>query len=240
MVKFSIVTITFNAQAHLRQTLESVRAQEFTDYEHLVWDGGSSDGTLDIIKSFPHIKLYEGKDSGIADAMNRGAAFASGEFLLHLHADDYLLHPKVLGMVATTLKQHPMVKWLYGQAWIVDGKGEKVRKTPFEPFSAKRLRKYNFITHPATFVKRELFEEVGGFAPSLKYCMDYDLWLRLAQLSTPFVLPTPLACFREHEDSLSTSEPVNVANEAYRVRNRYVKSFVERIRSYRTWKRRIS
>ncbi len=237
-MKFSIVTITYNAAAYLEQTLSSVADQEYTDFEHILWDGGSTDQTLEIARGFPHLKIYEGKDEGISDAMNRGAAFAKGEFLLHLHADDLLAHPRTLSMVASTLKLHPDIEWLYGQAAIINSCGDWLQTTPYESYSFKRLRKYNFITHPATYVKRSLFEKVGGFHKALRYCMDYDLWLRLATHQTGFPLPTVLAHFRSHQDSLSTSEPIRVADEAYRVRNRYVTTLYERFRSYRTWKKR--
>ncbi|MCC5831640.1 MAG: glycosyltransferase [Chlamydiales bacterium] len=238
LMKFSVITVTYNAAAYLEQTLRSVAAQEFTDYEHLIWDGGSVDRTLEIARSFPHATLYEGQDEGIADAMNRGAALANGDFLIHLHADDLLAAPQVLAMVDTTLRLHPEVDWLYGRVKVIDFKGEYKRTTPYEPFSIKRLRRYNFISHPAVFIRRTLFERVGGFHKSLKYCMDYDLWLRLAAQTPPFALPTVLASFREHQYSLSTSEPLQVADEAYRVRNRYVATLFERYRSYRIWKKR--
>lgn len=237
-VKFSIVTITYNAAPYLRETLASVASQKFTDFEHILWDGGSKDQTLEIARSFPHLKIYEGKDRGIADAMNLGAALASGDLLLHLHADDLLAHPCVLSMVSRMVDLHPSIEWMYGRADLINSRGEYQRTTPFEPYSYKRLRRYNFITHPATFIKRSLFEKVGGFDPSLKYCMDYDLWLRLAAQAEPMALSTVFASFREHEHSLSCSEPLKVTDEAYCVRNRYVKGLYERYRSYRTWQKR--
>src|SRR5262249_55424256 len=160
------------------------------------------------------------------------------EFLLFLHADDVLAHANTLLMLDRMLRLHPHAEWLYGQARIIDSEGNTLRTTPFEPFSNRRLRRYNFITHPATIVSRSLFNMVGGFHTDLRFCMDYDLWLRLARFSTPLAIPTILACFREHNLSVSTSQPLRVAEEAYKVRNRYVASFYERWRSYRTWKRR--
>lgn len=237
-MKFSVITVTYNAAAYIRQTLDSVAQQEFSEYEHIIWDGGSTDQTLEIVRSYPHATLYEGKDTGIADAMNCGAHFAQGEFFLHLHADDFLQHPHVLTLVDRTLKLHPHVEWLYGRANVIDHSGKHLRTTPYERFSFKRLRKYNFITHPAVFVKRTLFEKVGGFHKSLRYCMDYDLWLRLATYTEPLAISSVLASFREHQNSLSTSEPIHVADEAYRVRNRYVANLMERYRSYKTWKKR--
>lgn len=237
-MRFSIITITFNAEKFLDRTLDSVASQEFQDFEHIIWDGGSQDRTLEIADKYDVI-VHRGKDSGIADAMNRGARFAKGEILLHLHADDFLAHSKVLSMVDTAFKQHPSVRWLYGQAFIVDEKNEVKRESKYHPFSFARLKKYNTITHPATFVQRSLFEEVNGFDPTLKYCMDYDLWLRMAAISRPLSLPAYFACFREHDHSLSTSEPRAVADEAHVVRKRYLKTPWARYKSYRTWKKRI-
>jgi glycosyltransferase involved in cell wall biosynthesis len=237
-MRFSVITITFNAEKYLAQTLHSVAVQERVGFEHLVWDGGSTDCTLKIARSFSHVKIIEGRDHGIADAMNRSAAYAQGEFLLYLHADDLLAHSQSLLMAERALSLHPHVEWLYGKAHVINEAGAIVRTTPYEPFSGRRLRKYNFMTHPATILSRSLFKKAGEFDSDLRYCMDYDLWLRLAKLSIPFALATPLACFRQHNSSLSTKEPLGVTDEAYLVRNRYVASLYERFRSYRTWKKR--
>jgi GT2 family glycosyltransferase len=238
MTRFSILTITFNAARFLEETLQSVAAQTYKDFEHLVWDGGSQDQTVAIARRFNHITLFEGKDCGIADGMNRIAAYAKGEYLLFLHADDFLAQPEALQLLQRALTLHPQCEWLYGRAHVVDEQGHPLRTTPLEPYSWKRLRKYNFITHPATLISSSLFQRVGGFNTTLRYCMDYDLWLRLASCTQPLVLTSAIACFREHRNSLSTSEPLKVAHEAYRVRNNYIKTPYERYRSYLTWKKR--
>jgi len=237
-MRFSVITVTFNAARFLQETLRSVAMQRGVEYEHILWDGGSRDKTLEIARTFSHVKIIEGKDKGIADAMNRATEHASGEFLLHLHADDLLAHDSVLLMIYRTLLLHPHLEWLYGRAHFMDSQGNFLCTAPYEPFSAKRLRKYNFITHPTTVVSASLFKKIGGFHADLRYCMDYDLWLRLSRFATPLSLPTPLACFRQHNHSLSTREPLNVTDEAYLVRNRYTVSFYERLRSYQTWRKR--
>lgn len=237
-MRFSIITITFNAEEFLEKTLESVASQECNSYEHIIWDGGSQDRTLEIAQKYP-VQVYQGQDEGIADAMNKGAVCAKGEILLHLHADDFLANAKVLSFVDTAFKQHPLFDWLYAQSYTVNKLGEILTQTRYKPFQYKKLRKYNLISHPSCFVKKRLFEEMGGFDKSLKYCMDYDLWLRLAEKYTPLVLPNVLSCFRAHDHSLSTKEPRFVANEAYLVRNRYLHSLFAKYRSYRTWKRRL-
>jgi glycosyltransferase involved in cell wall biosynthesis len=232
-MRFSIITVTLNAEKFLSETLHSVAQQQGVS-----WDGGSGDGTLEIVRSFPGITLIEGKDGGIADAMNRAVAHAKGEFLIHLHADDLLAHPHVLLMVERTLQQRPHLEWLYGRAHLIDERGSCMCTTPYEPYSARRLRKYNYLTHPAVILSTALFKKIGGFQTHLRYCMDYDLWLRLSQITSPHALATPLACFRQHPGSLSTHESLHVTDEAYRVRNHYVAHLYERFRSYRTWKKR--
>jgi GT2 family glycosyltransferase len=237
-MRFSIVTVTLNAAKYLEQTLASVAGQSFRDYEHIVWDGGSSDGTLEIVRRFPHVKLFTGKDSGISDAMNRGASFASGEYLLHLHADDCLSGAGSLGELDRLLVREGDPVWAYGRAEVVDPDGKLLRTTELAPFDAKRLRKYNTITHPATVLALRLFQESGGFRTDLRYCMDYELWLRLAQRHQAVPLALVLSQFRQHQGSLSTREGFGVADEAYRVRNEYVRNLWERFRSYRTWRSR--
>lgn len=235
---FTIVTITYNAEKYLEETLRSVAEQDFKDIEHIVWDGGSTDRTLEIVSQFPHVQLRQGKDEGISDAMNQGAAHAHGKFLLFLHADDLLASTQSIQDLAIEIEKHPDSDWFYGRAHIIDHRGECLRTTPLEQYSFKRLRKYNFITHPSTITSRRLFNAVGGFDTRLKYCMDYDLWLKMAQYAKPTAVPAILSCFREHGQSTSISHPLAVTDEAYQIRNRYVCSLWERWRSYRTWKRR--
>jgi glycosyltransferase involved in cell wall biosynthesis len=237
-MRFSIITITFNAEKYLEETLASVDCQEFSDFEHIIWDGGSTDQTAAIVKKFPKVKFFQSKDQGISDAMNKGAFVAQGEFLIHLHADDLLAHKKVLTFVDTALRQHRTL-WLYGKTTNVDEKGIKKEEGLFVPYNYKRLKKYNCISHPATFISREFFLENKGFNVNLKYAMDYELWLRLGQKSQPFAMPQVLAYFRQHTGSLSTTHPRLVAKEAFEIRNRYNSSFWAKYQSYRTYKRRL-
>jgi glycosyltransferase involved in cell wall biosynthesis len=237
-MRFSIVTVTLNAEKFLEQTLLSVAGQIFSGYEHIVWDGGSVDHTIEIIQRFPHAKLFSGQDSGISDAMNRGAQFASGEYIIHLHADDCLAHERVLAELDQFLCQRGDPPWVYGQVDIIDHEGGYQRTSQLVSFDARRLRKYNTISHPATVLSRRLFVDSGGFRTDLKYCMDYELWLRLARSHEAIAMPVVVAKFRGHQGSLSTRETKGVADEAYRVRNEYVKNIWERFLSYRTWRRR--
>lgn len=236
-MRFTIITVARNAERYLQEALQSVASQDFSNYEHLFWDGGSTDRTLEIARQFPHLTLYEGRDRGIADAMNQAAARARGDYLLFLHGDDRFAHGRVLAFLDTAIKQYRR-RWLYGRVGEMDEGGQILRWSAFAPFSHRKLRRYNLIPHPAACIERALFEEVGGYDPELRLAMDYDLWLRLAKIEEPLALGAVLAHFRIHEQSLSSALPLAVADEAYAVRNRYVETLWERFRSYRTWKRR--
>lgn len=238
-MRFSVLTVTFNAEKYLAETLESTAMQTFSDFEHLLWDGGSTDKTLEIARRYPHVKIFQGKDKGIADAMNKIAENATGDFLVHLHADDRFAHPRVLEQVDVCLKQHPTIEWLFGLVETIDSQGIKQKIASFVPYEAKRLKKYNCIAHPATFISTKVFRQFNGFDISLRYCMDYDLWLRLSSHVQGFAFPAMIACFREHEHSLSTREKKAVTDEAYYVRNCYITSPYLRWKSKRTWKRRM-
>lgn len=239
VMRFSILTITYNAEKFLEKTLQSVACQQFQDYEHLIFDGGSQDRTLEIARGFPHVKIFQGKDAGISDAMNQVAALAKGQFLLHLHADDLLADERTLLIVDTTIKQYPTFKWLYGLSTFIDEEGRSKKDQIWAPFNHDKLKKYNTISHPATYYSREFFLKTGGFKKELKLCMDYDLWRRFAIQSEPLALPKILAKFREHSGSTSTSLPIKVADEVRLIRDSYATNLYEKWRSYRTWKRRV-
>ncbi len=235
---FSIITITLNADRFLEQSLDSIALQSFSDYEHIVWDGGSKDKSLSIIKNYPSIRLIEGKDSGISNAMNQALSHAKGDFVLFIHADDMLYEADSLAKIACFLRQHPHCLWLYGRAKIIDEKGKLLRLTNDIPYSAKKLRKYNIITHPSCLVKRSVFEEIGNFREDLRYCMDYEYWLRLSEQIYAMHSSQIIACFREHQGSTSCRDAMKTCDEAYKVRNTYSTNLWERYRSYRSWKSR--
>ena len=103
-MRFSIISCTWNSEPYLAQSIASVLAQDYPDIEYIFVDGGSTDGTLERIRSIPRpVKLIEDTRGGISRAMNRGIEAASGDVIAHLHGDDYYLHPRVLSMVAQAL-----------------------------------------------------------------------------------------------------------------------------------------
>lgn len=215
---FSIITCTRNSEPWLADTIASVLMQRGVEVEMIFVDGGSSDGTLQRIRSLARpYTLIENERNGIGAAMNAGLAVASGDLIAHLHSDDFYLRDDVLLSVARAV-QASNCRWLFGRTLRCIG-GRLLPEGFRAPrYSRRKLISGNFIPHPATFVMRSLMQQAGGFDARLKYAMDYDLWLRLSRVAEPLSLPQALAAFREHDGSLSTRERGAAMLEDLRVR----------------------
>ncbi len=216
--KFSIITCTWNSAKTLQQTLDSVAFQVNSEIEHIFVDGGSTDGTLDLISRYGRASaVLENVGGGISRAMNEGAKIATGDLIAHLHSDDFYASAATLSRVSATLSNSDK-RWLVGRTATLRG-NRILPPLPQRPFSPSLYRSRGFfIAHPATFVERSLFESVGGFNEDLLYAMDIDLWLRLIVQQTPIVLEETLAVFRQHPGSLSTSQRGKARREEFRVR----------------------
>lgn len=239
---FSIITITYNSESYLEQTIRSVLTQDYTDFEYLLVDGQSNDKTLDIIRQYAakdgRIRWISEPDKGIADAMNKGIALATGEIVAHLHSDDFYPDPGVLLSVAEAFEKDLASLWLTGGVCVVDDRGQTLDTIRVRDYSYRKLIENNMILHPATFVRRQAFELAGRFDPALKYAMDYDLWLRLGALCDPLRLDRTLASFRAHPGSLSTAGVDAAFDEAWAVRKKYLGGNPFRLlRHYRNYRR---
>ena len=225
-MKVSVITVCLNAVEYIDQTLNSILSQDYRNIECIVVDGGSTDGTLEIIRAMAEeddrIHWQTGPDSGISDAMNRGVERATGEIVAHLHADDFYATNSVLATVVGKFDRQSEVIWATGGIREIDESGRSIRDIPVRRYSARRLLRNNVILHPATFVRRSAFYAVGGFDTGLKYAMDYDLWLRLAKAGAPVVIDQILTCFRVHSGSLSSVNRISAFEEEYLVRKRYL------------------
>lgn len=242
-MQFSIVTICKNPGLYLVETIKSVLQQDFDNFEYILVDGGSTDGTLEVIRSFassnPRLSLYSRCDAGISDAMNQGIMHARGDIVAFLHADDRYSSSSVLREVNGAFARSHQTLWVTGGIREIDSEGQTLRELPARCFSYRRLLRNNILFHPATFVRREVFSTVGGFDSRLRYAMDYDLWLRIGSISSPFIVNKTLADFRVHRGSLSSSSRYDALEEDYLVRCRYIRGWVGSIghACYYSWRR---
>lgn len=223
-MKFSIITCTWNSVRTLSDTIESVRSQSHPDVEHLFVDGGSTDGTLELIASrCPHARVLHDVRGGISKAMNAGIRAASGDVIAHLHSDDFYADAQVLADVAALLERSG-AKWACGDLVVLrDGVRSPSPRRSGRITPARYARGMVSILHPTVFVRRELFDEVGLFDESLRYAMDIDLWLRLTPLHQPADAGRTLTVFRAHAGSASTANAAAARREEWLVRRRYWK-----------------
>jgi glycosyltransferase involved in cell wall biosynthesis len=218
---FSIVTCTRNSIATLHDTLRSVQSQRGVSHEHIFVDGGSTDGTLELLRQQPgDMRILEGVGGGISRAMNAGIAAARGEFVTHLHSDDYYLGPDVLARVAARMRAEGC-DLLFGRI-MSDIDGELVPEPFVAPrFSPSVLLRRNFIPHPATALRRDAFSRFGGFREDYRLAMDYEFWLRIRHQCRFTQIDEPLAAFRVHAGSASTADRLAAFNEDFRARFRH-------------------
>lgn len=206
-----VVTPVLNAAATIGECLESVRTQDHHAVEHVIVDGGSTDGTLRILEAADGITWVSEPDGGRPEAANKGVTLSSAEVVAWLNADDRY-EPGALRSVAQAFAEEPRAAWATGYCRIIDAAGAEVRKpvTRYKNFLLRRwtLPLYltqNFVSDPATFVRRSALDRVGLLDPRWRWSHDYDLWLRVAALGPPVVLERDLACFRMAAGSLSMS-----------------------------------
>ena len=177
MPTFSIITINFNDAIGLSKTIESVLSQSFTDYEYIIIDGGSTDGSVDVIKRHAEQLTYwvSEKDAGVYDAMNKGIVAAKGDYLLFLNSGDYLHSNDVLKRIS---ENNSNIDLIYGD--IILAQNSVIVGKKISPDKISRVFLYwDCIGHQAQFIKRVLFEKYGNYSLEYKICADYEFFLRV-------------------------------------------------------------
>jgi glycosyltransferase involved in cell wall biosynthesis len=177
----SIVTPSLNQVRYLREAIESVSAQTYEAVEHLVVDGGSTDGTLDLLRSSDHLRWVSEPDRGQSHALNKGFELARGDVLGWLNADD-AYEPSAVSEGVKALETSG-VGLVYADVTRVDDEGVNPRRIPSRPRWElwTELNEGCGIYSPSVFFTREAFEAVGGLDEGLQMTMDYDLWLRIGK-----------------------------------------------------------
>jgi glycosyltransferase involved in cell wall biosynthesis len=184
---FSIITCTRNSEKYIAQNIDSVRKQSYKNFEHIVIDGHSQDGTLPFLKSiqkeYPHLRIYTAVPRGISDALNTGIQYSTGRYIIHLNSDDYFHSRDVLSQVAQLLHDRPRIEVLYGKIQTIEDNTTPIGVFPryslLQLANPVVLRYFNFVPHQATFVHKSVFKKYGVFDNKLVANMDYDFWLRI-------------------------------------------------------------
>jgi glycosyltransferase involved in cell wall biosynthesis len=179
-MKISIITVTYNSAATLAHTLESVNNQDYTDIEHILVDGGSTDETVTIIQSFPHVaKWVSEKDNGLYDAINKGIRMATGDVIGILNSDDFFPGNHIISLIAQAFKQNS-IEAVYGDiAFVRPGRLEKIiRLYSSKKFTPRRFGFGYMPAHPSFYVRRNCYEQHGVYKLDYTIAADYELLMR--------------------------------------------------------------
>ena len=207
LLKFSIISPSYNQGRFIRDCIESVRAQSGVEWEHLVMDDGSTDETLAVLKEYPHLQWTTGPNQGPTPVINQGFRRATGDWVMWLNTDDYLL-PGALAKVARFAEQHPEADVIYGSFHEVDVQRRISKTFKMFPFDLRMLIHYGCYvgSNACYFRKRTTLDEGFLLDPNFRYVMDGEYFARLGRAGKRFVyLPEVLACFRVHGSNLSLS-----------------------------------
>jgi len=222
--RITIVTPSLNQSGYLEETICSVLGQGYPSLEYMVLDGGSTDGSVEIIRKYEQHLAYwtSEKDDGQAEAISRGFARSTGDILGWVNSDDYLL-PGALAKVGKFFTQNPGADLAIGGGIVVDASGSLVRKYYSFPQNFDSLLVGGqFFMQPAAFWRRSAYETIGGLDTSLHYCFDYELFLRLTRIRAPSGIAAILAAFRIHDQSKTSTILSTVGlSELEQVRSRY-------------------
>ncbi|MFC2141473.1 glycosyltransferase family 2 protein [Acidobacteriota bacterium] len=205
--KISIVTPSYNQGEFLERTIMSVLNQNYPNLEYIIIDGGSTDGSMDIIKKYEkHLAHWISEpDNGQAHALNKGFRLAKGEISAWLNSDDIYL-PNTLVEVSTYFTQNPDTEFVFGNTVFVNAGDEVIGDVRFTKFSLRSYIYKSFGLHqPSSFWKSELFNEMGGLREHFSFCMDTDFFMRMAKSGKDFhFFDKYLTCFRITETQKSS------------------------------------
>jgi glycosyltransferase involved in cell wall biosynthesis len=208
-MRLSIVTPSLNQGRYLRACLESVRiaATAASGYavEHIVMDGASTDGSLDILRAQSFARWTSEPDGGQTEAINKGMRQATGDVMAYLCADDLYESPAIL-RVMDAFAADDAIDVVYADYFFLEGNSGRKRRKSAAGFRPDNLHNSNPLGQPAVWWRRRVYERFGGFDQSLHYCMDHEYWLRLGTNVRWHYIPEALAVSRLHADAKTSRQ----------------------------------
>ena len=218
MTLVSIVTPSFNQSAYLGQAMRSVLEQDYPDIEYIVVDGGSTDGSLEVIGKYADRLAWwaSEKDKGQAEALNKGFARAHGAIIAWLNSDDYFL-PGAVRAAVRAFEVHPEALMIYGDMLAVDETGAATNKLIYRQLNLADLLCFQIIGQPAVFFRTSAFEKAGGLDPTFHFLLDHQLWLKIAQQGEIVHMDETWAAARYHAAAKNRAKAAGFGREAFRI-----------------------
>ncbi len=219
----TVITPTLNQAQYIRMTIESVLAQDYPAMEYFVVDGGSTDGSLEILHTYrDRLSWISEPDEGQSQAINKGWQRTRGEIITWLNSDD-IYFPGALQKVGDFFKKHPEAEFIYGDCQYIDQDGIGINLYPVEPFDYTKLvvDTHNYIPQPSTFLRRRTWEAIGGLDERLHYVMDFEYWLRAGLRYNFMYAPVLLSGLRIHDSAKSIASLDKMALELVAIYQRF-------------------
>jgi len=214
----SVITPSYNQADYLEDTIKSVLAQDYPAIEYLIIDGGSTDGSVDIIRKYKsELEWWISEpDEGQAAAINKGMMRAKGEIVAWLNSDDLYL-PGAVSRAVAEFQSQPQLGLVFGNAVTIDADGCPIRELIFPDWQLEDLIGFRIICQPAVFMARELYEQVAGLDLNYHFMLDHHLWIRIASLAPIQHIPSMLAAARHHEAAKNVSQAAAFGRESLEI-----------------------
>lgn len=211
--KISIVTPAYNCRPYIRRCIESVKAQEYPNFEHIIVDGGSQDETIEVLKEYPHLRWISEKDDGEANALNKGLKMVTGEIVCWLNADDFM-SPNAMVPVGREFAAHPEWELVYGKTDMVTPHGAVLWFKQSQPNASLRtlVRWWDHVTmphQPSMYFRKRLLDRVGPINEKLHFSIDLELWLRCALETRFHYIDATLSCATQRPECKSEGTGVD-------------------------------
>jgi glycosyltransferase involved in cell wall biosynthesis len=230
-LKISVITATLNRKDFLPRCIAGVAGQSYPHKEHVIVDGGSTDGAVELLKSYahkyPHIKWISEKDTGISNALNKGMAMATGD-IIGVNGDDDFYEPGAFEIVAAEFERNPPIDMVSGNCDHIRNDGTLLFTMKAGFTNRRDLIEYwkhwgrsVFLPAPSTFFRKRALEAAGGFDEADHYAMDYHHWIKLTEKSGVKIVDRVLAKFRYDEGTVTFSQTGKQFAETYAISKKY-------------------
>lgn len=216
--KVSIITPSYNQAQYLEQTILSVLGQDYPNLEYIIMDGGSTDGSVEIIKKYAdQLTCWVSEpDEGQADAINKGFRRATGEVVAWLNSDDVYL-PGTIGKAVTHLQEYPDVGMVYGDLRSINALGEPINAIRYQQYDLKNLLSMQIIGQPTVFMRANILKRAGYLSLDYNFLLDHHLWLRMIQQAQIKYFPDEWAAARFHLSAKNVALAEGFGKEAFKI-----------------------